>query len=135
MEAKIVVMTAAVADVTPALVSKTKLKRENGIEKIELVPTVDIVSEIVANRVKGTFVVCFGAESEYVLENAAKKFERKNVDMLIANDISRSDSGFGSDSNKVWIFDSISRDPIELETAPKQALAFEIVEMIDERRQ
>lgn len=133
-EANVVVMTAAVADVMPANYSATKLKREAGIESIELVPTKDIVAEIVSRKSKDTYVVCFGAETDYVLENAARKFENKNVDMLVANDVSRNDSGFGKDTNKVWVFDKVGADPIELDTAPKQALAFELVELIDERR-
>lgn len=133
-EANVVVMTAAVADATPAKISPNKLKREHGIDSIELIPTVDIVASIVESKPKRTYVVCFGAESEYVLENASRKFHDKNVDMLIANDISRKDSGFGSDTNKVWIFDRINKKPLELETTPKRALAFEIIERIDELR-
>ncbi|HMS24571.1 MAG TPA: bifunctional phosphopantothenoylcysteine decarboxylase/phosphopantothenate--cysteine ligase CoaBC [Acidimicrobiia bacterium] len=133
-QADVVVMSAAVADVTPAQVSEIKLKREKGIESIELIPTPDIIADIVANKAIGTYVVCFGAESEYVLENAAKKFESKKVDMLIANDVSRSDSGFGSDTNKIWIFDHAGHSPRELDTAPKDVLGFEIVELIDTNR-
>ncbi len=133
-QADVVVMSAAVADVTPAQVSDIKLKREKGIESIELTPTPDIIADIVANKAIGTYVVCFGAESEYVLENAAKKFESKKVDMLIANDVSRSDSGFGSDTNKVWIFDHEGNSPRELDTAPKDVLGFEIVDIIEVNR-
>ncbi len=129
-EADIVMMTAAVADVAPANPSMTKLKRSEGIKSIDLVDTPDIISEIVANKKSDTFVACFAAESNNVIENAAKKYIDKNVDMLVANDISRSDSGFGCDTNKVWIFSNRSIEPRELELLTKDELAYELLELI-----
>lgn len=128
--AKIVIMTAAVADIRPSHPSSTKLKRSEGIANIEVEPTADIIADIVSHKNQGTFVACFAAETNDVVANARIKFEAKGVDMLIANDISRDDSGFGSDTNKVWIFSQGANEPDEMPTMLKEELAYEIMERI-----
>jgi phosphopantothenoylcysteine decarboxylase/phosphopantothenate--cysteine ligase len=132
--ADVVVMAAAVSDFKPQQTLTQKLKRKDETTSISLVPAVDILEAVVAKKNAGTYVACFAAESENVLENASQKFDSKNVDMLIANDISRLDSKFGSDSNKIWIYDKSNQDPKEFDLLPKQALAFEIIDMIENNR-
>ncbi|MFN8015166.1 MAG: bifunctional phosphopantothenoylcysteine decarboxylase/phosphopantothenate--cysteine ligase CoaBC [Acidimicrobiia bacterium] len=133
-DADVVVMTAAVADLTPVSVSKTKLKRKDKIASIDFKPTVDIVEEIIKNKSKKTFVACFAAESNDVLENSKEKFISKKVDMLFANDISNPQTTFGSDMNEIYVFTKSQNDPIKLDLAPKIALAFDIVEIIESNR-
>ncbi len=132
--ANVVVMAAAVSDFKPDKVLTQKLKRKDLIGSIDLVPTIDILEAVVAKKNQQTFVVGFAAESENVIENATQKFKSKNVDMLIANDISNVESKFGSDSNEVWVFDRDQTLPVKLDVQSKQVLAFEIIDMIDKKR-
>jgi len=94
------IMTAAVADYMPKKTVAQKIKKETtGNMTIDLIKTPDILTEVSG----GKFVkVGFAAESEHLLENAKDKLIRKKLDMVVANDITRSDSGFGTDTNKVW---------------------------------
>jgi phosphopantothenoylcysteine decarboxylase/phosphopantothenate--cysteine ligase len=94
------IMTAAVADYMPKKPAKQKIKKETrGNMVIDLIKTPDILTEVR----DGDFVkVGFAAESEHLLENAKDKLIRKRLDLVVANDITRSDSGFGTDTNKVW---------------------------------
>ncbi len=94
------IMTAAVADYMPKKTAAQKIKKETtGNMTIDLIKTPDILTEVSG----GKFVkVGFAAESENLIENARDKLIRKKLDMVVANDITRSDSGFGTDTNKVW---------------------------------
>jgi len=93
------IMAAAVADYQPKHVAETKIKKESPILTLELTRTPDILSEV-----KGSFIrVGFAAESEDVIANAKKKLEKKNLDLIVANDITDAESGFGVDTNKVTI--------------------------------
>ncbi|HQZ14462.1 MAG TPA: bifunctional phosphopantothenoylcysteine decarboxylase/phosphopantothenate--cysteine ligase CoaBC [Acidimicrobiia bacterium] len=132
--ADVVIMAAAVADFKAKEISLTKLKRKEALESIDLVPTNDILEAVVSKKNSDTFVVGFAAESENLLTNAKSKFESKRLDLLVANDISRTESQFGSDTNKVWVFDHSKSSPLELDVLPKEALAFEILEIIETNR-
>jgi phosphopantothenoylcysteine decarboxylase/phosphopantothenate--cysteine ligase len=103
--ARIVVMAAAVADFRPAQPSDRKIKKEDLAEgaglTLELVANPDILREISAQR-GGRVVVGFAAESHDVVEAARRKLARKGCDLIVANDVSRSDAGFESDRNAVW---------------------------------
>lgn len=101
----IVVMAAAVADFTPESVSGRKIKKENRPDQIRLSATQDILLEL--GRAKsGQFLVGFAAESEALLENARQKLHKKNLDLIVANDISKTDLGFQSDRNQVTLLDA-----------------------------
>ena len=97
------IMAAAVADYQPKTVAKAKIKKDTPSLTLELVRTPDILTEVKGNFIK----VGFAAESENVVENARKKLQKKQLDLIVANDITDAESGFGSDTNKVTI---ISRD-------------------------
>jgi phosphopantothenoylcysteine decarboxylase/phosphopantothenate--cysteine ligase len=97
-EATMVVMAAAVSDYRVAKVATQKLKR-NGARTLELEPTEDILSEIVARRRAGTLVIGFAAETEDVLANGREKLKRKGVDAIVVNDVSSCETGFDSDRN------------------------------------
>ena len=98
----IVVMAAAVADYTPVAVSGSKIKKDSGGMVIQLERTRDILREL--GRMKdGQFLVGFAAESENLEDNARKKLGEKNLDLIIANDISSPETGFAAEDNQVVI--------------------------------
>ena len=95
------IMAAAVADYRPASAAEQKIKKTDDELTIELAKTTDIL-----DTVRGNFVrVGFAAESENLVANATDKVIRKSLDLIVANDITDSDSGFGSDTNKVVLID------------------------------
>lgn len=125
-----VVMAAAVADFTPARKSEEKIKR-SGREglTVELVPTPDILGELCARRSPGQVLVGFAAETGDLLRKARKKLDEKGVDILVANDVSRPESGFDSDLNQAVILFRDGRKE-ELDIMPKRDLALRIWEAV-----
>ncbi len=106
--ADIVILSAAVADWTPVSRARQKMKKEaGGRQKTKLVltmkPTVDIAATLGRTCRPGQVLVGFAAETQHVEANARKKLKRKNFDMIVANDVSRSGVGFGSDRNEIMI--------------------------------
>ncbi len=104
------IMAAAVADFRPKVSAAQKIKKGSGPISIDLERTTDILSSVKEQRQRDghpEFVVGFAAETENLLENARGKMEAKNLDMIIANDVSEADAGFNVDSNRVTI---LSRD-------------------------
>jgi len=100
-KADALIMAAAVADYQPKTTAKSKIKKDSPTLTLELVRTPDILSEV-----KGNFIrVGFAAESDDIIANAKKKLERKKLDLIVANDITSTDSGFGVDTNKVTLID------------------------------
>jgi phosphopantothenoylcysteine decarboxylase/phosphopantothenate--cysteine ligase len=95
----IVVMAAAVADYRPCTTAPTKIKRSGEVLQIELMPNPDILKEVVANK-QGQVVIGFAAETEDLVENARQKLERKQLDAIVANDVTEAGSGFDVDTNK-----------------------------------
>jgi phosphopantothenoylcysteine decarboxylase/phosphopantothenate--cysteine ligase len=123
--ADVAVMAAAVADFRPAEVSERKIKKE-ALEpgaglSLQLVANPDILAEISAERGERV-VVGFAAESHEMLEAARRKLARKGCDLLVANDISRSDAGFDTDENAVVLL-SPDGDAEELPLLPKSEVA------------
>lgn len=101
----VVVMTAAVGDFTPTQVQKEKMKKSGEFFQLTFQPTVDILQEVAAKK-SGQFVVGFAAESENVVPSALEKLKRKQLDMIVANNISAPGIGFQSDNNQVTLIDS-----------------------------
>ena len=97
-EATLVIKAAAVADYRPSVVADQKLKR-TGPLTVELLPTEDILAEVVRQRKPGQLIVGFAAETENRLENGRAKLLRKGVDAIVVNDVSREGVGFDSDWN------------------------------------
>jgi len=102
-QADALIMAAAVADYQPKNVAKAKIKKKSPSLTLELIRTPDILTEVKGNFLK----VGFAAESEDMVANAKQKLEKKQLDLIVANDITDKDSAFGSDTNKVTL---ISRD-------------------------
>lgn len=124
------IMAAAVADYRAKEIAGRKLKKtaENEIS-IDLVKNPDILEAISKIKTEKQLVVGFCAESENVLEFAKEKILKKGCDFLIANDISRSDIGFSSDYNEVFIIDK-SLNVKKIEKATKSQIAKQIFEEI-----
>jgi phosphopantothenoylcysteine decarboxylase/phosphopantothenate--cysteine ligase len=101
--ASVVVMTAAVADYRPAAISDQKIKRNGAARTLELEPTEDILAGVCARRRPGQLVVGFAAETENLIENARAKLQRKNLDIVVANDVTEEGAGFDVDTNIVTL--------------------------------
>lgn len=131
VEADVVIMAAAVADFRPAEVAEEKVKKNEGIPAVELVPNPDILAELGENRRPGQVLVGFAAETEAVVENARAKLTRKNVDMIVANDVSEPGAGFGHDTNHVVIVtdDDVSDIPL----TAKRSVAAEVLDRVERR--
>ena len=99
-EMTVVVMAAAVSDYRVKDVAGQKMKRE-GVQTVslELAGTVDILREVVGRRRDGTLVVGFAAETENAVANGRAKLERKGVDAVVVNDVSKDGIGFDSELN------------------------------------
>ncbi|MCH8226256.1 MAG: bifunctional phosphopantothenoylcysteine decarboxylase/phosphopantothenate--cysteine ligase CoaBC [Chloroflexi bacterium] len=104
------IMAAAVADYRPAFEAQQKIKKSTAEMNIPLAKTTDILEEAEGNFVK----VGFAAESENLVSNARDKVQRKGLDLIVANDITDPEAGFGVDTNKVTL---IGRD-LEAEELP-----------------
>jgi phosphopantothenoylcysteine decarboxylase/phosphopantothenate--cysteine ligase len=92
--------------------------------------TEDILSGVAANRPEGMLVVGFAAESENLLENARNKLRTKQVDVIVANDISERNVGFDFDTNAVTILSRINSNPVQLPLMSKKVIADEILDVI-----
>ncbi len=100
-KADVLIMAAAVADYMPKVTATQKIKKSAGGLTLEVVKTPDIIAEV-----KGKFLkIGFAAETEDLITNASKKLVNKKLDLIVANDVTAKDSGFGADTNKVVIID------------------------------
>jgi phosphopantothenoylcysteine decarboxylase/phosphopantothenate--cysteine ligase len=122
-----VVMAAAVADFRPKAAAAEKLKKREGVPELLLEPTPDILAALGRAR-SGQFVVGFAAETERVRENAAEKLAAKRVDLMVANDVSASDSGFEVDTNRAVLLAAGGAE--ELALLSKAALADVILDRV-----
>lgn len=131
-DSDIVVKAAAVADYKAKEISNQKIKKSDGNLEIELVRDNDILKTLGEKKNK-QILIGFAAESQNVIENAKGKLERKNLDFIVANDITAKDTGFGSNDNKVTI---ISRDgsSTSLEKMSKREVARNLFDMVEKKR-
>jgi phosphopantothenoylcysteine decarboxylase/phosphopantothenate--cysteine ligase len=121
------VMAAAVADYRPTKAAKDKIKKGNAGLTLELECTPDILANIKGNFIK----VGFAAESSNMVENAKQKLKQKWLDFIVANDITASDSGFGTDTNRVTIIDREGKvDSLPL--MPKREVADKVLDRVAE---
>ncbi|MCY4043788.1 MAG: bifunctional phosphopantothenoylcysteine decarboxylase/phosphopantothenate--cysteine ligase CoaBC [Cellvibrionales bacterium] len=118
---------AAVADYRPLEIAEQKIKKDSDSMTLHLVKNPDIISEITTHY-PSLFAVGFAAETENLIKNAEKKLARKNLNVIVANDVSKSDSGFGVDINAVTL---LTKDTSHILPANhKTAVAEWIVEHI-----
>ena len=101
--ADVVIQAAAPADFTPETFAEGKIKKTGEGMVLRLKNTTDIAAELGRRKRPGQVLVAFAAETDDVLENARGKLDRKNADMVVANDVSRADAGFGVDTNAVTL--------------------------------
>lgn len=121
----IAILAAAVADYTPSAPSDHKLKKAvDPINSIPLIQTQDILAKLSSNK-EDRIVIGFAAETNDVVDYAVAKLMRKGCDAIVANDVSRSDAGFGSSNNRAWWVTSSTVDDLGL--LEKRALADEIL--------
>ncbi|MFR1783309.1 MAG: bifunctional phosphopantothenoylcysteine decarboxylase/phosphopantothenate--cysteine ligase CoaBC [Sarcina ventriculi] len=130
-DSNIVVKSAAVADFNVKEYSKEKIKKTDSNLVIELERDKDIL-ETLGKQKTNQIIVGFAAESSNVIENAKSKLKRKNIDYIVANDITSNDTGFASDDNKVTIISSLG-DVISLDKMSKREVAKNIFDMIKGR--
>ena len=100
-----IIKAAAVSDYTPVQVFDKKVKKQEGNLTIEFQRTQDILKYVGDNKTDKQKVVGFAAETNNLIEYAKEKIVKKNLDYIVANDISKKDIGFGSDDNEVYIID------------------------------
>ena len=119
----VVIMAAAVADYAPGVADAQKLHKEQSSITLTLVRTPDIISELARRRAGGDrpILVGFAAETTDVVAQARKKRKEKGVDLVVANDVSRSDAGFEVDNNEVTIVSADGDEAVPLRS--KTAIA------------
>lgn len=124
----IIIKSAAVADYRPANVSNEKVKKKDGDMSIPLERTQDILKFLGEHKQDGQFLCGFSMETQNMLENSRTKLAKKNLDMIIANNLKVAGAGFGTDTNIVTM---ITKDEeIELEIMSKSDVAKCILDQI-----
>ena len=127
-EADIVIKAAAVADYRPKTVSEEKIKKSDGQMTLEMERTEDILGYLGAHKREGQFLCGFSMETEHMLENSRAKLKKKNVDMIVANNLKVQGAGFGTDTNIVTII--TENKETELEILSKDEVADRILNEI-----
>ncbi|MCU1485251.1 MAG: coaBC [Actinomycetia bacterium] len=128
-EADVIVMAAAVADFRPKAAAGSKLKKGDGVPEVVLEPTPDILAGLGAAKRPGQTLVGFAAETDDLVANAADKVRRKNLDLVVANDVSAPGVGFEHDTNAVVLLRGDgSREDVPL--ADKRAVARAVLDAV-----
>ena len=130
--ADVVIQAAAPADFRPKNVSDRKIKKTGESMTLELEATTDIAAELGRRKQPGQILVAFAAETNDVMDNARGKLTKKNADLIVANDVSRSDAGFGVDTNVITLI--TASDVRALEKMSKRAAADAILSRVRELR-
>ena len=131
-EHDIIIKAAAVADYTPENTADEKIKKKDGGEmSIPLKRTKDILKTLGENKKENQFICGFSMETQNMLENSKKKLEKKNVDMIVANNLKVAGAGFGTDTNIVTL---ITKDEVrKLPQMSKEDVAAAILDEIVEK--
>ena len=128
-ESDIAVMSAAVADYTPAVKAENKIKKGDDDWSLELAPTKDIAAEL--GKIKtNQLLVGFALETENETENALKKIRKKNFDFIVLNSLNDEGAGFGHDTNKISILNN-NGSKLVFELKPKKEVAADIADVIE----
>jgi len=127
----IVIKAAAVADYRPASVAEDKIKKSDGDMKIEMERTKDIIGTLGSMKKEGQFLCGFSMETRDMIENSKKKLEKKNLDMIAANNVKVEGAGFAGDTNILTV---ITKDGTkELPLLSKEDAADVLLDMIVEK--
>lgn len=127
--ASVFIGAAAIADYRPAQKAAQKIKKSEESITLTLERTPDVLSQVAASRTNGMLVIGFAAETENVVENAREKLRNKKLDAIIANDVTRADSGFDAATNAITII-TRDNDPVELPAMSKSEAADRILDVI-----
>ena len=134
--ADVLLMAAAVADFRPGETAKEKIKRKRDVPEITLERTDDILAAVGKVKAKTGWprvIVGFAAESQKLIENARSKLEEKELDLIVANDITAADAGFAVDTNRVTLLDragSTKELPLMAKTAVAEEVLQKVVELL-----
>jgi phosphopantothenoylcysteine decarboxylase/phosphopantothenate--cysteine ligase len=129
VDTDIAIMSAAVADYTPANQSAEKIKKSSETFNIELTKTPDILKALGEKKYNGQLLVGFALETQNEKEYALGKLKSKNADMIVLNSLKDEGAGFGHDTNKITIFEKGGNE-ISYDRKPKQQVAKDIVDRI-----
>ncbi|MCW2960624.1 MAG: phosphopantothenoylcysteine decarboxylase/phosphopantothenate--cysteine ligase, partial [Thermoleophilia bacterium] len=133
-DADVIVMAAAVADYRPIAPAAHKLKRRDGVPRIDLEATPDILGALIAARRAGQTIVGFAAETDDLDRNAQAKLLATGADLLVANDVSAPGTGFEYDTNAVTIFHAGSSSGTVVDLCSKRAIAEHVLDAVEEQR-
>lgn len=129
VSADVVIMAAAVADFRPVLSVEGKIKKNQGVPTITLEATPDILAKLGSIKPEHQVLVGFAAETENLVDNARGKLERKNLDLIVANDVSAPGVGFAHDTNAVTIL-SASGEMKSVPLANKRTIATAVLDSV-----
>lgn len=131
-EQDIIIKAAAVADYRPKYTSDEKMKKSDADLTIELERTEDILGFLGAHKKEGQFLCGFSMETENMLENSQKKLEKKNLDLIVANNVKQQGAGFGCDTNIVTLISP--KESVQLPLQSKEEVADHLLDYILEHR-
>ncbi len=123
-----IIKAAAVADYRPKTVGTEKTKKSDGDMAIELERTDDILKYLGEHKKEGQFLCGFSMETQNMMENSRKKLEKKNLDMIVANNLKVAGAGFGTDTNVVTLI--TKEKEVQLEIMPKEEVAVHLLDAI-----
>jgi phosphopantothenoylcysteine decarboxylase/phosphopantothenate--cysteine ligase len=129
-KATVFIAAAAVSDYRAKEKSQTKIKKSEAELELKLERTPDILHEVAQSRSNGQLIVGFAAETDDLLANAREKLIAKGLDAIVANDVSREDSGFDAENNAIVILVRDQAKPIELPLMPKLEAAHRILDEV-----
>ena len=124
----IIIKAAAVADYRPKFAADEKIKKKDDEMSIELERTEDILGFLGAHKRKGQFLCGFSMETENMEENSRRKLEKKNLDLIVANNLKQEGAGFGTDTNVVTLLSK--EEAIQLPMMSKEEVADELLSYI-----
>ena len=126
--ADIIIKAAAVADYRPVEIAENKIKKSDGSAEIKLERTVDILKTLGEQKKENQVICGFSMETENLIENSRKKLEKKNIDMIVANNLKVEGAGFGTDTNVVTVI--TRQDEMNFEKMSKEKVAEKIFDYI-----
>ncbi|MBO00483.1 MAG: bifunctional phosphopantothenoylcysteine decarboxylase/phosphopantothenate--cysteine ligase CoaBC [Acidimicrobiaceae bacterium] len=124
----VIIMAAAVADFQPSLPADRKLKKSQQITNLEIEPTHDFLIDLGKGKSSNQIIVGFAAETEELEKNAKEKLERKNLDLIVANDVTAPGTGFAYDTNEVLLITGQGKTNVPL--ASKRVVADKILDAV-----
>ena len=127
-DADVIIKSAAVADYRPVHIADEKIKKSDSSTSIELERTDDILKYLGEHKTPGQFLCGFSMETENMLENSRKKLAKKNLDMVVANNLKVAGAGFETDTNVVTMI--TDTEVLELPIMNKEEVAFHIIDQI-----